>query len=80
MHLVFSFIRNCRKRSSDRDLSPDLALNELDATETHLLKLNQDRIFNSEKIALCQAREVPCQSSLSSLFWTQKDFCGLEEC
>ncbi len=71
MHRVltwcFRFIYNCSKHSSDRDLSPDLALNELDETETRLLKLSQDRSFKPEKTALCHAREVPRQSSLSSL-------------
>ena len=71
MHRVltwcFRFAFNCRKHSSDRDLSDNLTLDELDATETRLLKLSQDRSFKSEKTALTRADEVSRQSYLASL-------------
>ena len=61
------FVSNCRKQKAERDLSPSLALAELDLTETRLLKLSQERNFQFEKTALTRTGEVPRQSSLANL-------------
>jgi len=63
----FRFALNCRKLKSDRNLSVCLSLDELNAAETRLLTLSQDRNFKSEKTALISTGEVPRQSSLASL-------------
>ncbi len=61
------FVCNCRSKQEDRLFSSQLSLDELQITETKLLKCSQSRSFKADKESLLTTDKVSSQSKISHL-------------
>ncbi len=61
------FVTNCRLLPSSRTQSPQLSLEELQNTETKLVKLSQERCFDADFVSLQTTGKVSQQSKIFHL-------------